>query len=66
MQYGVVMKVKFHLTGSRLIGDQRNNSLHKRLWLNNKGTVITSFGSAGGELARMLIQGERQGEYTEE
>jgi hypothetical protein len=30
------MKLEFRLTGSSGFGDQRNNWLHKRLWVNNK------------------------------
>jgi hypothetical protein len=52
--------------GSGRFGDRRNNWLHKRLWFNNKRSEHLCLIPAGGDLARMLISGESQGEHTEE
>jgi hypothetical protein len=36
MQDGVIMELEFRLTKSSRFGDQRNNSMYKYLWVNNK------------------------------
>lgn len=59
------MKVEFRSNGNRRFGDQGNNWLHKRLWFNNKRNDLSAFVPVSGDLARMLILGENQGDYTE-
>ena len=48
-------EVGISLTGSSCFGDRRNNSLHKRLWFNNKRSDHLRLVLADGDLARMLI-----------
>ena len=38
MRDGVIMKFRICLVETHRLGDQRNNRLHKCLWLNNKQT----------------------------
>ena len=60
------MKVEFRLTGNSRSGDQGNNWCINACGLTINVTSISAFIPAGGDLARMLISGETQGEYTEE
>jgi len=43
-----------------------NNELHKRLWFNDKRNDHRRICPCAEDLARMLITGENEGEYTEE
>ena len=61
------MKLEFRLTESSRFGDQGNNcGCINASGLTTNVATISAFVPAGGDLARMLISGETQGEHTEE
>jgi hypothetical protein len=60
------MKVEFRLTESRHSGNQGIICCINACGLTINVATICAFIPADGDLARMLISGETQGEHTEE
>jgi hypothetical protein len=60
------MKMEFRLTGSSRFGDREIIGCINASGLTINVASISAFVSAGGNLARMLMSGRSQGEYTEE
>jgi hypothetical protein len=65
MRRGVIMKFKFRLAGVTVLATREIIGCINASGLTVNVTASDAFASAGGDLARMLISGEKQGEYTE-
>jgi hypothetical protein len=60
------MKVEFRLTGVSVLAIKEIVGCINASGLTINVATISAFVPPGGDLARMLISGESQGEYTEE
>ena len=60
------MKFEFRLTESHRLAIIEIIGCINASGLTISVITIFAFGATGGDLARMLISGEKQGEYTEE
>ena len=60
------MKLEFRFAESSVLAIREIIARINDLWFNDKRSGISAFIPAGGDLARMLISGETQGEHTEE